>query len=132
MALRDFGNAEQDILRDQIVEKAYNERICERLLLDDKVALDKAIHIANQVESTACDANTFSNSDVPVWEISKLLKGGGGCSNSSGGQKKGGAKSAHTSANVSDGKFYKMPGYNQNILWKNGTFRRSVSHRSKT
>lgn len=75
LALRDFGNAEQDIICDQFAEKAYNECICERLLLDDKLALDKAIHIANRVESTACDASTFWNSDVPVWEISKPLKG---------------------------------------------------------
>ncbi len=51
LALCEFRNAEQDMLRDQIVEKAYSGRIHERLLLEDKLTLDKTIQIANQVES---------------------------------------------------------------------------------
>lgn len=37
------------MLRDQIVEKAYSERIREHLLLEDKLTLDKAIQIANGI-----------------------------------------------------------------------------------
>ena len=40
----------------------YNGRVRERLLLEDKLTLNKAIQIANQVESAASDASTFSNS----------------------------------------------------------------------
>ena len=90
LPLRDFGNAEQDMLPDKIVEQVYNGHVCERLLLN------KAIQIANQVESAAHDASTFSNSEVPVREISKPPKKGGGRSHSSGGLRKGEAQSAHT------------------------------------
>ncbi|XP_034065890.1 uncharacterized protein LOC117542374 [Gymnodraco acuticeps] len=64
-----FGNAEQDMLRDQIVEKAYSGRIRERLLLEDKLTLDKAIQTANQVETAVRNVAEFSNSEVPVREI---------------------------------------------------------------
>ncbi|XP_034056171.1 uncharacterized protein LOC117535746 [Gymnodraco acuticeps] len=69
MVLCEFGNAEQDMLRDQIVEKAYSGRIRERLLLEDKLTLDKAIQIANQVETAVRNVAEFSNSEVPVREI---------------------------------------------------------------
>lgn len=54
LALCEFGNAEQDMLQDQIVEKAYSGRIRERLLLEHKLTLDKAIQIANQMELAQC------------------------------------------------------------------------------
>jgi len=65
LVLCEFGNAEQDMLRDQIVEKAHSGRIRERLLLEDKLTLDKAIQIANQVETAAHNVAEFSNSEVP-------------------------------------------------------------------
>ena len=56
----EFGNAEQDMLQDQIMEKAYGGCIHTRLLLEDKLTLDKAIQIANHVEWAARDASTLS------------------------------------------------------------------------
>lgn len=62
------------MLRDQIVEKAYSGRMRELLLLEDKLMLDKAIQIANQVETAARNVSEFSNSEVPVQVTKERVK----------------------------------------------------------
>lgn len=74
LALCEFGNAVQDMLRDQIVEKAYSGRIRECLLLEAKLTLDKAIQITNQVKTAVRNTGEFSNSEVPVREMSMPAK----------------------------------------------------------
>ncbi len=55
-----FGDKEEEMLLDQIVEKVHSSRIRERLLLEADLTLDKAIQIANQLESAMANASEFA------------------------------------------------------------------------
>lgn len=52
----EFGNAEHDMLRDLIMEKAYSGCTRERLLVEDKLTLEKAIQIENHMEAAVRDS----------------------------------------------------------------------------
>lgn len=60
----DFKAMEDDMIRDQLVEKTNSARIRERLLLEDELKLKKAITIACQVESVVADAKAINNKKV--------------------------------------------------------------------
>ncbi len=51
LPLCEFRHAEQDMLRDQTVEKVCSGRLCECLQLEVKLTLDKTIQTDSQVES---------------------------------------------------------------------------------
>lgn len=55
-----FGDKEDEMLRDQIVEKVYSSRIREHLLLEADLTLDRAIQIAIQVENSVANASEFA------------------------------------------------------------------------
>ncbi len=55
-----FGDKEEEMLRDQIVEKVHSSSIQECLLLEADLILDKAIQIANQLESAMANASEFA------------------------------------------------------------------------
>ncbi|KAK6493672.1 hypothetical protein HHUSO_G25 [Huso huso] len=67
IALCDFGDMEDEMLGDQLVERASNYRIKERLLLEPKLTLEKALEMACQIESAIQSASLLKKEDsVPV------------------------------------------------------------------
>uniref|UniRef100_A0A096M937 CCHC-type domain-containing protein n=1 Tax=Poecilia formosa TaxID=48698 RepID=A0A096M937_POEFO len=57
----DFGNMEDQMLRDQLIERVANTRIRDRLLLEPDLTLAKATTLALQTESGLRDANVLSD-----------------------------------------------------------------------
>lgn len=75
-ALRDmaslfaFGDKEDKMLRDQIVDKVYSSRICEHLLLEADLTFVRAIQVAIQVENAMANASEFVNpAELPVQRL---------------------------------------------------------------
>lgn len=54
-----FGNMEEEMIRDQIMEKAKSARIRERLLLEILLTLTKALAIARQIETAVAEAKAM-------------------------------------------------------------------------
>uniref|UniRef100_A0A673GPD4 Retrotransposon gag domain-containing protein n=1 Tax=Sinocyclocheilus rhinocerous TaxID=307959 RepID=A0A673GPD4_9TELE len=54
-----FGTFENEMLRDQLIEKTSVPRIRERLLLESDLTLDKALEIARQIETASAEAKTI-------------------------------------------------------------------------
>lgn len=136
LALCNFENVEEDMLRDQIVEKAYSGHIRERLLLEDGLTLNKAIQIANQVESAARDASTLSQTDMPVREVKRLPKREGGCPTSTSGQSKGETKAIHTRKCYRCGSDKHLANSTKclvgKVMWENWALCKSMPIRSQT
>lgn len=65
-ALRDlattceFGDKEDEMLRDQLVEHVSSQRIRERLLLETNLTLERAITLATQIEAALMQAKSIS------------------------------------------------------------------------
>lgn len=59
-----FGTTENEMLRDQIVEKTCMSHIRERLLLEPELTLDKALTLARNIETAMADAKTFTNGET--------------------------------------------------------------------
>lgn len=57
----DFGNMEEQMLRDQLIERVANTWIRGGLLLEPDLTLAKASTLALQIESGLRDANVLSN-----------------------------------------------------------------------
>lgn len=74
----DFGNMEEQMLRDQLIERVANIRIRDRLLLEPDLTLAKAITLAQQIESGLRDANVLSDAtaaaSAPVRAVQKQPK----------------------------------------------------------
>ena len=75
----DFGNMEDQMLRDQLIECVANTRIRDRLLLEPDLTLSKATTLALQIESGLRDANILSDANAtaaaaPVRAIQKQPK----------------------------------------------------------
>lgn len=60
----DFGAMEDEMLRDQIVEKTNSARIRERLLMEEDLKLDKTLDVARRTEAAIADAKTISVTDT--------------------------------------------------------------------
>ena len=54
-----FSAMENEMLRDQIVEKTCLPRIRERLLLEPELILDEALTLARRIEIAVTDANVY-------------------------------------------------------------------------
>uniref|UniRef100_H2ZS10 Retrotransposon gag domain-containing protein n=1 Tax=Latimeria chalumnae TaxID=7897 RepID=H2ZS10_LATCH len=66
----DFGDKTDVMLRDQIVEKASNSQICERLLLEPNLTLEKSIAIGCQIEPAIKNAQMLVEGDtLPVQAV---------------------------------------------------------------
>ena len=61
-----FSAMENEILRDQIVEKTCLPRIRERLLLEPELTLDRALTLARRIEIAVADAKTFTESGTKL------------------------------------------------------------------
>lgn len=61
-----FSTMENEMLRDQIVEKTCVPRIRERLLLESELTLDKALTLARRIEIAVADAKTFTESGTKL------------------------------------------------------------------
>ncbi|KAI4903715.1 hypothetical protein NFI96_030773, partial [Prochilodus magdalenae] len=59
-----FGAMEDEMLRDQIVEKTNSSRIRERLLMEEDLKLDKTLDVARRTEAAIADAKTISVTDT--------------------------------------------------------------------
>uniref|UniRef100_A0A3Q0QR71 Retrotransposon gag domain-containing protein n=1 Tax=Amphilophus citrinellus TaxID=61819 RepID=A0A3Q0QR71_AMPCI len=75
----EFGNMEEQMLRDQLIERVANTRIRDRLLLEPDLTLAKAMTLALQIESGLRDANivsdaTAAGTSAPVRTIQKQSK----------------------------------------------------------
>uniref|UniRef100_A0A3B3WSA7 CCHC-type domain-containing protein n=1 Tax=Poecilia mexicana TaxID=48701 RepID=A0A3B3WSA7_9TELE len=75
----DFGNMEDQMLRDQLIEGVANTRIRDRLLLEPDLTLAKATTLALQIESGLRDANVLSDAtaasaSAPVRAVQKQPK----------------------------------------------------------
>ncbi|CAI5683364.1 unnamed protein product [Oreochromis niloticus] len=55
-----FGAMENEMLRDQLVEKTNNARIRERLLMEEDLTLDRALEIARRTEAAIADAKAIA------------------------------------------------------------------------
>lgn len=55
-----FGNMEEEMIRDQLVEKTNSSRIRERLLLEVPLTLPKAMTLARQIETVVAEAKAMS------------------------------------------------------------------------
>uniref|UniRef100_A0A3P9DDX2 Retrotransposon gag domain-containing protein n=1 Tax=Maylandia zebra TaxID=106582 RepID=A0A3P9DDX2_9CICH len=55
-----FGAMENEMLRDQLVEKTNNARIRERLLMEEDLTLDRALEIARCTEAAIADAKAIA------------------------------------------------------------------------
>ena len=65
-----FGTFENEMLRDQIVEKTNSTRIRERLLMEEDLTLDRALALARRTEAAIADAKAISVADTkPVAAI---------------------------------------------------------------
>lgn len=56
----EFGAMEEEMIRNQLVEKTNSNRIRERLLLEVDLTLKKAVTIASQIETAVAEANVMS------------------------------------------------------------------------
>ncbi|PIK54155.1 hypothetical protein BSL78_08940 [Apostichopus japonicus] len=56
----EFGDLQQEMLRDQIVEKCLNNRLRERLLLEPKLTLNKTLEISRQIEGAMRESKAIS------------------------------------------------------------------------
>ena len=59
-----FGTFENEMLRDQIVEKTNSTRIRERLLMEEDLTLDRALALARRTEAAIADAKAISVADT--------------------------------------------------------------------
>ncbi|KAK7910413.1 hypothetical protein WMY93_015097 [Mugilogobius chulae] len=78
-AVCEFGNMEEQMLCDQLIERVANTRIRDRLLLEPDLTLAKATTLALQIESGLRDANVLSDANAtaataPVRAIQKQPK----------------------------------------------------------
>ena len=66
----DFGDRENEMIRDQLIENVCNSRIRERLLLEPELSLERALTLATQIESAAHQAKAITDSHVaPVQAV---------------------------------------------------------------
>ncbi|MED6269287.1 hypothetical protein CHARACLAT_031545 [Characodon lateralis] len=75
----DFGNMEEQLLRDQLIERVANTRIRDRILLELDLTFAKATTLALQIENGLRDANVLSDASAagasaPVRGIQKQSK----------------------------------------------------------
>ncbi|KAJ8030724.1 hypothetical protein HOLleu_27211 [Holothuria leucospilota] len=56
----DFGQKHDEMIRDQLIEKTNSRKICERLLVEENLTLDKAITLPQRVEAALKDSSTFA------------------------------------------------------------------------
>ena len=59
----EFGALQNELIRDQVVEKTSSEKVRERLLMEPKLTLDSAIQIARQTESAMREAKNLAESN---------------------------------------------------------------------
>ena len=67
-----FGSLQDEMIRDQIIEKTCVRRIRERLLLKEKRTLEKAISLGQSIESAMRESNAISAYDTTSVEYVKL------------------------------------------------------------
>ena len=67
-----FGSLQDEMIRDQIIEKTCIRRIRERLLLEEKLTLEKAISLGQSIESAMRESNAISAYDTTSVEYVKL------------------------------------------------------------
>ena len=66
----DFGDSENEMIRDQLIENVCNSRIRERLLLEPELSLERALTLATQIESAAHQAKAITDTHVaPVQAV---------------------------------------------------------------
>ena len=66
-----FGSLQDEMIRDQIIEKTCIRRIRERLLLEEKLTLEKAISLGQSIESAMRESNAISAYDTTSVEYVK-------------------------------------------------------------
>ena len=59
----EFGALQNELIRDQLVEKTSSDKVRERLLMEQKLTLDSAIQIARQTESAMREAKNLAESN---------------------------------------------------------------------
>ncbi|KAK0132478.1 hypothetical protein N1851_032656 [Merluccius polli] len=59
-----FGTMENEMLRDQIVEKTNSSRIRERLLMEEDLTLERALALAKRTEAAIADAKAIAVADT--------------------------------------------------------------------
>jgi len=63
------------MIRDQLVEKTSSARIRERLLLEDKLTLEKAMAIAAQIENAVAEAKIIASSRGAAEDVVGMVRG---------------------------------------------------------
>ncbi|UYV63439.1 hypothetical protein LAZ67_2004082, partial [Cordylochernes scorpioides] len=59
-----FGNLEEDMIRDQIIEKCYNRQLKEKLLQQDNLNLQRTIEISRMFETAKEEFRVLTNEDM--------------------------------------------------------------------
>ncbi len=73
----EFGACADEMIRNQLVENVLSPRIRERLLLETDLTLDRAVTIANQIESASDQAKSISNFrqiTAPIQAVQHVVK----------------------------------------------------------
>ncbi|UYV84236.1 hypothetical protein LAZ67_X001628 [Cordylochernes scorpioides] len=60
----EFGNLEEDMIRDQIIEKCYNRQLKEKLLQKDNLNLQRTIEISRMFETAKEEFRVLTNEDM--------------------------------------------------------------------
>ncbi|UYV83119.1 hypothetical protein LAZ67_22002270 [Cordylochernes scorpioides] len=60
----EFGNLEEDMIRDQIIEKCYNRQLKEKLLQQDNLNLQRTIEISRMFETAKEEFRVLTNEDM--------------------------------------------------------------------
>lgn len=72
----EFGTMEDEIIRNQLVEKINSARIRERLLLEVSLDLKKAVTVARQIETATAEAKAMVTTSDNTVQAASQQSGG--------------------------------------------------------